>query len=209
MRSACGKDSGAHLSCRPPAGAGTGEVAKSWQRCAGSYQLDPAQGWRAEILSGAEFRHISGRSATLLKMAVPEMRRLFTLVQGLNLMVLLADSDATILARSVDETHLLTCRRLQLREGAMWDERVAGTNGIGTSVRDGCPIFLGEGEHWRFCFSLLASYAAPIFDSQGRVAGAINLAALSGDSTRPVASLVLETLLQSARRIEERLFRER
>ncbi|RBM08289.1 helix-turn-helix domain-containing protein [Novacetimonas cocois] len=187
--------------------ASTTEVTKSWQRCVASYGLDPSQGWKADVLSGAEFRHVSGCSAELLKVAMPEMRRLFSLVQGLGLMVLLADRDAIILARNIDEAHQPVCRRLELREGAIWSEHVAGTNGIGTSVQDCCPIVLGEGEHWRFCFSLLASYAVPVFDAQGQVAGAINLAAFSGNSTRPVAPLVLDALMQSGRRIEEQLFR--
>ncbi len=203
-----------HNPARPPhmgqalRPAGATEVAKSWQRCVSSYNLDPAQGWQADVLSGAELRHVSTRSASLLRIAMPEMQRLFSLVQGLDFMVLLADPDATILARNIDEAHMGLCRRLALREGAIWSESMAGTNGIGTAVQDGCPIFLGEGEHWRFCFSLLASYAVPIFNAHGQVAGAINLAAFNGDTSRRLAPLVLDTLLQSGRRIEEQLFRE-
>lgn len=182
-------------------------IQQSWERCASAYNLDPSQGWIADVLSGAEFRQASGRSALLLKSAMGEMRRLFDLVQGMGLMVLLADPDATILARCADETHLSVCRRLHLRKGAIWHESAAGTNGVGTCVKEKCPIFLGQGEHWRFCFSLLASYAAPVFDAQGRVVGALNLAAFNGNATKPYAALVMETLLQSGRRIEEHLFR--
>ncbi|POF62242.1 helix-turn-helix domain-containing protein [Novacetimonas maltaceti] len=187
----------------------TTEVAKSWQRCVASYNLDPSQGWKADVLSGAEFRHVTGCSTNLLKTAIPEMRRLFGLMQGLGLMVLLADRDAIILARNIDDAHLPVCRRLELREGAIWNESAAGTNGIGTVAQDCTPIFLGEGEHWRFCFSRLASYAVPVFDAQGQVAGVINLAAFNGNTTRPVAPLVLDALQQSGRRIEEQLFRDR
>ncbi|ATU73201.1 Fis family transcriptional regulator [Komagataeibacter rhaeticus] len=186
----------------------TTEIIKSWQRCLSSYNLDPSQRWKAEVLSGAELRHVSHRSAALLGTAMPEMRRLFRLVQGLDLMVLLADPDATILARNIDDAHLPLCTRLALREGAIWDERIAGTNGIGTAVQDCCAIFLGEGEHWRFCFSLLASYAVPVFNAVGQVAGVINLAAFNGPATAGVAPLVLDTLQQSGRRIEEQLFRD-
>ncbi|GBR06267.1 helix-turn-helix domain-containing protein [Acetobacter oeni] len=203
------RDSERRLSGPVPFGATTSEVARSWERCEGDWKLDPSQRWKADVLSGAEFRHVSGRSVKLVQVAMPEMRRLFGLVQGLGLMALLADPDAMILARCIDETHEPLCRRLRLREGALWSESEAGTNGIGTVVRDCCPLFLGEGEHWRFCFSLLASYAVPIFDAQGIVAGAINLAAFSGNETRPAAPLVLDALMQAGRRIEEQLFRER
>ena len=182
-------------------------IQQSWDRCASAYNLDPSQGWIADVLSGAEFRQVSGRSSLLLKSAMGEVRRLFDLVQGMGLMVLLADPDATILARCADETHLSVCRRLQLRKGAVWHESAAGTNGVGTCVKEKCPIFLGQGEHWRFCFSLLASYAVPVFDAQGNVAGALNLAAFNGDTTKPYAALIMDTLLQSGRRIEEQLFR--
>lgn len=182
-------------------------IQQSWERCASAYNLDPSQGWIADVLSGAEFRQASGRSSLLLKSAMGEVRRLFDLVQGMGLMVLLADPDATILARCADETHLSVCRRLQLRKGAVWHESAAGTNGVGTCVKEKCPIFLGQGEHWRFCFALLASYAVPVFDAQGHVAGALNLAAFNGNSTKPYAALIMDTLLQSGRRIEEQLFR--
>ncbi|GBR50213.1 Fis family transcriptional regulator [Acetobacter pomorum DSM 11825] len=182
-------------------------VQKSWIRCETSYQLDPSQKWKAEVLCGAEFRHVSSRSALLLRQAAEEMQHLFTLVQGLGLMVLLADADAMILARCVDATHLSVCRRLNLREGAIWNEAIAGTNGIGTCVEDKCPIFLGHGAHWRFCFTLLISYAVPLFDAQGRVAGALNLASMNGKREQPVDKLLMETLAQSGRRIEEQLFR--
>ncbi|GBQ10807.1 Fis family transcriptional regulator [Komagataeibacter rhaeticus] len=184
-----------------------GEIERSWQRCAGFYHLDPAQAWTATVLSGAEFRHVSGRSAALVRIALPEMRHLFTLLRGLDLMVLLADADAMILARCVDETQLSASRRLYLRRGAIWNERVAGTNGIGTSVEAGRPIVLGPGEHWRFCLARLTSFAVPLFDARGRMAGALNLAALAGTATRPVAALLLDVLLQAGRRIEELLFR--
>lgn len=184
-------------------------VEHSWQRCASAYHMDPAQGWTPDILSGAEFRHISGRSAVFLKSAMGEMHHLFELVQGMGLMVLLADPTATILARCVDETHLSVCRRLHLRKGAIWSEASAGTNGVGTCMQEKCPVFLGQGDHWRFCFSLLASYAVPVFDAQGHIAGALNMAAMSGDTTRPYANLLMETLKLSGRRIEEDLFRSR
>ena len=182
-------------------------VEQSWARCLSAYQLDPAQGWMPDILSGAEFRHISGRSAIFLKSAMGEMRRLFALVQGMGLMVILADPNSTILARCVDETHRAVCRRLHLRKGAIWSEASAGTNGVGTCIQEKQPVFLGQGDHWRFCFSLLASYAVPVFDAQGQVAGALNLAAMTGNTTRPYANLLMETLKLSSRRIEETLFR--
>lgn len=182
-------------------------VEQSWERCLSAYHLDPAQGWIPDILSGAELRHVSGRSAIFLKSAMGEMHRLFELVQGMGLMVILADPNSTILARCVDETHLSVCRRLHLRKGAIWSEASAGTNGVGTCIADKQPVFLGQGDHWRFCFSLLASYAVPVFDAQGHVAGALNLAAMTGNTTRPYANLLMETLKLSSRRIEETLFR--
>lgn len=190
-------------------GAGAVMVERSWQRCASAHQVDPAQGWAADIFSGAEFRHLSGRSIPLMRAALPEMRRLFDLVHPMGLLVLLADPDAMLLARCSDEAQAAHCRRMSLQQGAIWDEAVAGTNGVGTCLRDGDPIFLGQGEHWRFCLSLLASFAAPIFDAQGQIVGALNLAAFHGDSSRPAAPLLLDTLTLAGRRIEEQLFRSR
>lgn len=184
-------------------------VERSWHRCAASHHVDPAQGWVADIFSGAEFRHLSGRSAPLMRAAQPEMRRLFDLAHPMGLLVLLANTDAMLLARCADEAQSTHCRRMGLQQGAIWDEAIAGTNGVGTCVRDGTPIVLGQGEHWRFCFSLLASFATPIFDAQGQIIGALNLAAFHGDSSRHAAPLLMDTLMQAGRRIEDQLFRNR
>lgn len=51
-------------------------VQKSWIRCETSYQLDPSQKWKADVLCGAEFRHVSSRSALLLRQASEEMQHL-------------------------------------------------------------------------------------------------------------------------------------
>lgn len=174
-----------------------------------SYHLDPAQEWSADVLSGAEFRHVSMQSALLLRTAIPETRRLFELVRGLGLMVVLADHEATVLTRCFDESHVSICRRIHLQEGAMWSETAAGTNGLGTALMDEAPVALNQGEHWRYCFSMIASYAAPIFDARGGLSGALALSTPNGCMTRKAAPLLIDTIMQSCRRIEEELFRKR
>ncbi|MFT8675544.1 MAG: helix-turn-helix domain-containing protein [Acetobacter sp.] len=183
------------------------EVVRSWQRCQATYNLDPAQTWAADVLSSMEFRYINERSAFLLSVAIPEMQRLYAMVRDLGLMVLLSDPQAVILARCIGENHKAVCRRLRLQEGAIWDEGAAGTNGVGTVLKDGCPITLTRGDHWRFCFSLLESHAAPIFGEHGQTLGVLNLATFSTTTTRPLAPVLMETLCQAARRIEEQILR--
>ncbi|MFT8719152.1 helix-turn-helix domain-containing protein [Acetobacter sp.] len=184
------------------------EIVRSWERCEADYGLDPSRAWTADVLSGAEFRNACAHSSLILRAALPEMQHLFELVKGLGLMVLLANPEAVLLDRCIDEMQLSTCRRLCLMKGAIWDECAAGTNGVGTALRDGCPIALTQGEHWRFCFSQLESYAVPVFDATGQVAAALNVANFGARTTRSFAPLVLETVQHSSRRIEEQLFRE-
>lgn len=91
-------------------------IKRSRQCHAGFCRPDPAQAWTATVLSGAGFRHVSGRSALLARTALPEMRRLFAMVRRLDFMVLL-DADAMIPARCADETHPSISRRVHREKG--------------------------------------------------------------------------------------------
>lgn len=182
-------------------------IVKSWQRCVSSYRLDPAQSWSADVMSGAEFRTVCARSALLLRAATPETQHLFDLSGGLGLMVVLSDRDATVLARRMNESHVPVCRRIHLQEGAIWCETAAGTNGVGTALADREAVSINPGDHWRYCLSLIASYAAPIFDAHGAVTGALALSAPQGQVNRAMAPLLIDTITHSCRRIEENLFR--
>lgn len=196
-------ETAAHAACR----AGSNEVARSWERCESLYRMDPSRQWRAEVLSSTELRQINDCAAPLLRVGLPEMQSLFSLVRDLGLMVLLSDARAVLLARCISDCHRAVCRRLHLQEGAVWDEGLAGTNGVGTALREGCSVALTRGDHWRFCFALLESHAVPVFDGQGQLAGALNLASFGNITTRPVAPLLREALFQAARRMEEQLLR--
>ena len=192
-----------HAACR----AGSNEVARSWERCQALYRMDPSRQWRAEVLTSTELRQVNDSAAPLLRVGLPEIQSLFGLVRDLGLMVLLSDARAVLLARCISDSHRAVCRRLHLQEGAVWDEGLAGTNGVGTALREGCSVALTRGDHWRFCFALLESHAVPVFDGQGQLAGALNLASFGNESTRPVAPLLREALFQAARRMEEQLLR--
>lgn len=194
-----------HAACR----AGSNEVARSWERCQALYRMDPSRQWRAEVLTSTELRQVNDSAAPLLRVGLPEIQSLFGLVRDLGLMVLLSDARAVLLARCISDSHRAVCRRLHLQEGAVWDEGLAGTNGVGTALREGCSVALTRGDHWRFCFALLESHAVPVFDGQGQLAGALNLASFGNESTRPVAPLLREALFQAARRMEEQLLRGR
>lgn len=182
-------------------------LTKSWQRCISSHHLDPSEEWSANVVSGAEFRHISMQSSLLMRASIPETRRLFGLVRDMGLMVVLSDRNATVLSRCFDECHIATCRRIHLQEGAIWSETDAGTNGLGTALMDRVPVSLNQGEHWRYCFASIASYAAPVFDAQGCLSGALALSTPKGQMVRQATPLLLDTILRSCRQIEENLFR--
>jgi transcriptional regulator of acetoin/glycerol metabolism len=83
-------------------------------------------------------------------------------------------SDAAIL-RSLDQVHLAP--------GFYYDERHAGTNGLGLSLADRAPSLVRAADH--YCTELrgYTCAAAPVMDPSGDLAGSINLTTWSASSS--------------------------
>jgi transcriptional regulator of acetoin/glycerol metabolism len=92
--------------------------------------------------------------------------------------------------------------------GGVWSERVEGTNGIGTCITDRRPILVHCAEHFRSRHTRLSCAGAPIFDPQGGLLAVLDVSKLHQQSDDQSFPLLLQTVIVSARAIEERIFRE-
>ncbi|GBR68546.1 helix-turn-helix domain-containing protein [Gluconobacter kanchanaburiensis] len=184
-------------------------LSDSWARCSTNYNLDPAEQWETQVLSQPELRFVSSRTQRLIQSAVPEMQRLHTLVDPLDFTVLLADPTGIVLSRHTQRGNLSGCRRWRFQAGAVWDERNAGTNAIGTCLREERPVMVVHDQHWRLCFRKLTGMAVPVYNSIGELAGALNICSFTAENVLPAASLLMDALQTTARRVEEKLFHDR
>ena len=90
------------------------------------------------------------------------MTRIGDLLSGAEAMLLLTDRDGVILETVGDNSTLSRANKINLSIGGVWREDASGTNGIGTALWTGQPVYVHGEEH--FCEGMKAwsCAAAPI-----------------------------------------------
>jgi sigma-54 dependent transcriptional regulator, acetoin dehydrogenase operon transcriptional activator AcoR len=126
-------------------------------------------------LSKSTYDHAELRRATRASLT-----QIGELLSGAEAMLILTDADGVILETVGDNSTLTKASKINLSVGGLWSEHDAGTNGIGTALWAGEPVYVHGEEH--FCEGMKAwsCAAAPIRDPIDRaVIGVINLSGLT------------------------------
>lgn len=178
-------------------------IAKSWKRCA-SAGVDPEAGSAPISLSEEE---VAGRWLDHpLSVAEPVLRDLFADVSSDDdQVVLVCDADGTLLWIDGEPALLDAAREVHLEPGAVWSEKAAGTNAMGTALEIDHPIQVFSAEHFSQSVHAWTCSAAPVSDPEtGARLGVIDL---SGEiSTAHPHSLAL---IEAAARMTEAELRRR
>jgi transcriptional regulator of acetoin/glycerol metabolism len=101
-------------------------------------------------------------------------------LSGAEAMLILTDKDGVILETVGDKSTLTKAGKINLSVGGVWSENASGTNGIGTALWMGKPVYVHGEEH--FCEGMKAwsCAAAPIHDPVDQtIIGVINLSGLT------------------------------
>ncbi|AFQ52190.1 sigma-54-dependent Fis family transcriptional regulator [Burkholderia cepacia] len=147
-------------------------VRASWQR-SGAAGLIETQYIRPPVVSRDDILAAKDRNCKLLKYGEPSVENSYEQVAGTCSVVLLADATGTILSSRGDDEFMLGEQGRFFLPGVCWSERVAGTNAIGTCLANRAPISIDMAEHYLIQYRSLCGSAAPVFDSGGRIVGAI------------------------------------
>ncbi|MDZ4395379.1 MAG: sigma 54-interacting transcriptional regulator [Cypionkella sp.] len=118
--------------------------------------------------------------AELRRAARASMMRIGDLLSGAEAMLLLTDRDGLILEAVGDNSTLSKASKINLSVGGLWSEHASGTNGIGTALWTGQPVYVHGEEH--FCEGMKAwsCAAAPIRDPIDQsIIGVVNLSGLT------------------------------
>jgi len=154
-------------------------IYQSWLRST-STGIKPEQ-YAAPTLDSAPHARKSKHDNSDLRRATQEsLMHIGGMLSGAEAILLLTDRDGVILDTVGDTSTLDKANRINLRVGGMWSEDAAGTNGIGTALWAGKPVFVHGEEH--FCEGMKAwsCACAPIRDPIDRsIIGAINLSGLT------------------------------
>ncbi|WP_290559626.1 helix-turn-helix domain-containing protein [Aestuariivita sp.] len=192
-----------------PSAVARSSIAASWFRSMVRYGLDPGNQKRLHRLDGSDLEDIRQENGTFRFVAETELDRLFQLVGAAGCGLYLTDRTGVVIdhrCKSEDETFF---RAIGLEPGALCSEEVEGTNGMGTSLAELRPVIIDRDEHFFARSTGLTCIGAPVFGSEGEVIGALDISTVRADQTSAANLLLVDALVQCARRIETAYFRLR
>src|SRR5258705_6471302 len=181
----------------------------SWRRCLRDFHVDPQSSSVPHLLTERELRISREPLHSFLLQAQEEIDRLYAIVRPQSYVVLLCNSDGVAIHHRGDASKDQEFKRWGIWLGGVWSELVEGTNAIGTCITDRRPVVVHCAEHFRSRHTRLSCAGAPIFDPLGGLLGVLDVSKVhqqSDDQRFPL--LLLQTVVVSARAIEERIFRE-
>jgi transcriptional regulator of acetoin/glycerol metabolism len=177
-------------------------ITDSWIRCLNDYQLDPDSRDDPEVVSHTELRERQESLADLRVVAEVEMANLYQQLAGSGYAIMLTDRDGVLLSFFGDPGFTHAASKSGLMQGAVWSERVQGTNGMGTCLVERRPISVHQEEHYLSRNIGLSCAAAPIFNHTGELVAVLDA---SGES-RLAQQHTLALVSASVQMIENRVF---
>ncbi|CAM2196229.1 sigma-54 dependent transcriptional regulator, acetoin dehydrogenase operon transcriptional activator AcoR [Paraburkholderia kururiensis] len=154
-------------------------VAQSWARCMNEYHLDPSRFVTPPVLTDYELRSRREALRDLIACSKLEMTTLYQQLADPELAVVLVDAQGAILHQVSSVPFAESVAADGFRVGALWSEREAGTNGMGTCLAERDCIAVCQHEHFYPRYTGLTCSAAPIFDDKGEVAGVLDVTSRS------------------------------
>ncbi|MCG5076089.1 sigma-54-dependent Fis family transcriptional regulator [Paraburkholderia tagetis] len=176
-------------------------IVRSWTRCLNDYGLDPDACRPPPVLTSIELAQRRERLADLIGCAKLEMTTLYQQLGDADLAVVLSDADGVILHLVSSASFAEQVEDWGFCAGAVWSEREAGTNGMGTCLAEGEALAVRQHEHFFSRYAALTCSAAPVFDERGALAGVLDVTSRS--QLQQQHSLVLVGM--SRQMIENRL----
>ncbi len=179
-------------------------IARSHARCAALGVDERAVPDLSPVPLG-RLQEMRERNRQLWRHAVPVMEMLFEQIVFTRSLVVLTDSQGTILHSLGDDGFMEKAQQIALAPGVNWSEATKGTNAIGTALFDEAPTLVHGAEHFVRVNHFLTCSAAPIFDHAGQVMGVLDV---TGDQ-RSYHPHTLALVRLSAQMIENHCFNDR
>jgi transcriptional regulator of acetoin/glycerol metabolism/DNA-binding CsgD family transcriptional regulator len=190
-----------------PAIAGMEDVSTSWRRCLSEYGVDPGSRDAPRILTARELREVREPVEELVAVAKDENDHLHAIVGRVGYSVLFTSAEGVVVDFRGDPARTGEFKYWGIWNGGIWAESVEGTNGIGTCIAEERPITVHRTQHFRTRHTSLSCCGAPVFGPDGRIAAVLDVTSIDPDVSERSHALALAVVVDSARAIEERLFR--
>ncbi|MEB0011652.1 sigma-54-dependent Fis family transcriptional regulator [Glaciimonas sp. CA11.2] len=177
-------------------------IVNSWIRCLNEYSLDPDNCDEPVVIGNVELQERQARLADVQQVAKIEMANLYQQLAGSGYAIMLMDCDGVLLNYFGDPSFTHAASKTGLMQGAVWSERLQGTNGMGTCLVEKKPIIVHQNEHYLVRNIGISCAAAPICNHQGDVLAVLDA---SGES-RLAQQHTLALVNMSVQMIENRVF---
>ncbi len=141
-------------------------VEQSWKRCLSDYNLLPDAVPRANVLSHSEIRLQMEVREEFMRIAEPEIERLFRQLADSEYLVSLAAPGGAMVLFRCDYQYLSELAGSGVIPGSIWSEDQQGTNGVGTCLRVGKPVTIAGTQHYGSAIQRLTCLTAPVFTLQ-------------------------------------------
>ncbi|TXH85544.1 MAG: sigma-54-dependent Fis family transcriptional regulator [Rhizobium sp.] len=150
-------------------------INESWHRCA-TGGIDAHRN-EAPIETDRDVVDALARtSLELLTAAALPFEAIGELLNGTGAMLMLADAEGVLINVIGDKKTIYDGMDIHLGIGGKWTEDVVGTNGIGTALWTGEPVFVHAAEHFCAGIKSWTCAGAPIRDPfDGKVIGVVDL----------------------------------
>jgi AraC-like DNA-binding protein len=186
-----------------------GAIADSWKRSAIDFGVDPASNDSPRILTSAELKEHRERAEGITFTAREELDQLFRIAGPAGYVVLMSNEQGIVVDHRVEEAPSSRLANWGNSIGGVWSEEAEGTNGTGTCVAERRPITIHQSQHFRSRHIGSSCSAAPIFGVHDELIGVLDISSIDPMLSEHAHNLAGTLVVESARSIEERCFRER
>jgi transcriptional regulator of acetoin/glycerol metabolism len=192
-----------------PIGREAEAVSPSWKRSARLHGIDPDSHESPHLLPESALQRSREPMETAIRAAEPELDRLHKIVGDAGYVSLFCDASGVAIAHRGNDQLSSEFRHWGIWLGGVWSEAVEGTNGIGTCIAEHRPVTVHQTQHFRSRHIGLSCTGAPVFDGDAQIVAVLDISAMNPTLPAETHALTLPLVVNAARLIEERLFRER
>jgi len=150
------------------------EVFDAWTRCH-AMGVDPYCVPEQTILKGKGLAKLIDDNEFFINASRPFMQNLSTFLKGSGFLVGLFDKSGHFLEILGDDDAIEHAKRGPVIVGALWTEKIAGNNSVGTVLELKRPIQIFASEHYKKYLHHETDSSAPIFDAESTFIGGICL----------------------------------
>jgi transcriptional regulator of acetoin/glycerol metabolism len=180
-------------------------IEQSWKRCLADYKLLPDALPKASVLTHSELRMQMEEREEFMRVAEPEIERLFRKLVDSEYIVSLASSQGAMVLFRCDYQYLSDLAVSGVIPGSIWTEEQQGTNGVGTGLRLGKPLIIAGSEHYGTAVQRLTCLTAPVLGRHGEIESIVNVTTSRPADDR-MNQMVQKIVERSALRIENGYF---